>query len=916
MFNLPYIAYGIFVLMLAINIFIGYKRGWKTALYVFGLIFVASGISIGISYGLYPVLRDPVGKMLKRVFHGDDQYDYTFLSDATKAHVLAFLISVLLVPITLLLWLITFTVWHFVKKMDAPLLTRRNSFNEKEVVFANSTKNKVISLSITTVSSILSASLVTSAITPIVTKSKSYNFFNTFTGGISRGLTFNQGYTDASTQMTYDIIPMTHDKDLMSGIQFVLKPGSSKSFNQSNIDSFNKSDNLARMTEILNRAKVYDVLSFINSGIGNDKSYWKPLGDDETNPTGYIYSVDKMKAIFESMNITLNSNGTNGLADWIHSEAIMPWEETDAYLNNKNAKEMLEKMEKAISNTQEQIKKLTTEAQEQKKKITEAITALSALHQKMIGSANVSSDSFTGMEGWKKLPDVVQADDKVRIQKEIERDAAQTALTKAESDLNQYKTSTFDPADSNYKQAKQETENAKSDSENAKNNLDENQRKINELNAAKSQVSTLTTQISSITNEINKLNTTLTSLQADLQTKNSAMTSAQNELKTAQNNYNQAKSRLDQVNADIQLKQQKKDDAVSAYNNYHSGTIIYTREELRLKTAKTNAENALRVAQADLSQASADESAAAQVLAAKKATHTNALQEANKAQQSVTSVTNDLQAKNSDKINLDNQKADAEKRVTDGQQAEGQKQAFEDAYQNANKTYASKKANESIAKTNFDKAQAELNKLNNIVSAKQADLNNKQTALTSAEEKLNAHKNLQVSIEAELKDRTEIAGIHQARKDAETRYQEIMRQDPFNSSNTTKVAENYVYNEEDWDADWANKKIVDNNINNLAQAINSISFKNSLEYLTNTNSNAQPVNTKVEPIKNSNESFSSKDIADIKSGTEGTLEVLKFNFEEYKKCQHALEIFMESQHKIFDSNIDEYLKMIKEVFSK
>lgn len=59
MFNLPYIAYGIFVLMLAINIFIGYKRGWKTALYVFGLIFVASGISIGISYGLYPVLRDP-----------------------------------------------------------------------------------------------------------------------------------------------------------------------------------------------------------------------------------------------------------------------------------------------------------------------------------------------------------------------------------------------------------------------------------------------------------------------------------------------------------------------------------------------------------------------------------------------------------------------------------------------------------------------------------------------------------------------------------------------------------------------------------------------------------------------------------------------------------------------------------------
>lgn len=187
----------IFFLTFIPPVFVGYFKGWKTALMTTLVLLALSGIAVGIGAATYSSLIWPLFKQIFIKPSLDSGMNADALKDISKATAISIWAGVLTIPNYFITFLIYFPFRERLEKHLWPI-TSDVDVNTKTITHRRQLRSRVIGVSITFVSSVFTASVITNAATAFFGKTKSkFEGMSNFTGALSDMYLFGQsGYDD------------------------------------------------------------------------------------------------------------------------------------------------------------------------------------------------------------------------------------------------------------------------------------------------------------------------------------------------------------------------------------------------------------------------------------------------------------------------------------------------------------------------------------------------------------------------------------------------------------------------------------------------------------------------------------------------------------------------------------------------
>ena len=201
MFWIPYLSITIFFVVLISSFFIGFRIGWRAALF-FSLIFwTLTGIFIGIAYGIYNILIWP---LYRQLYFDENVSQSPYLNLLALAKY--YRTNLVLTSIGLFSPFILFIAWviYFLSKKKInnylSIQTQEVSSYKKNIIQTpNIVRSRVLGLAVLGTSSLFSSSLLASSVNTIATPYKNANNFTRFNDAL--GLIYSFGLAKNSSKM-------------------------------------------------------------------------------------------------------------------------------------------------------------------------------------------------------------------------------------------------------------------------------------------------------------------------------------------------------------------------------------------------------------------------------------------------------------------------------------------------------------------------------------------------------------------------------------------------------------------------------------------------------------------------------------------------------------------------------------------
>lgn len=241
MFWIPYASIFVFAVTIVVSIILGYKRGWRSALFISILFLALNGAVIGVCAALY---KGMLWDLYKTYFMKNEMkigsINYDLLSSYYKVRVIL-VFAGLVSPIT---YAITFGLYAALKKpLNNYLMPRVKeiSSNEKELVYRKNPKPaRIVGATISGTTALFAASYFASAVNVMATPRENQNGFNKFNDVLGRIYNFGLAGNTEETKMMSQFLRNV-DGQFVKDVQSLIEYDSQKvQFNISRLSELQK----------------------------------------------------------------------------------------------------------------------------------------------------------------------------------------------------------------------------------------------------------------------------------------------------------------------------------------------------------------------------------------------------------------------------------------------------------------------------------------------------------------------------------------------------------------------------------------------------------------------------------------------------------------------------------------------------
>ena len=353
MYNLEIFQYIVFGILAIPPFVIGFKRGWKAALFSTIVLLALSGTIVLIGYFIYeetlwPIFRD---KFVKS--HIEFKYDVNTLMDISKPSILVIVLGIMILPSVLIAWLLYFAFKKLLLKHLKPRIEEVEQ-NKVRIFRKKTMPSRVTGSVLLGASGLLIASTGAAAVATFTVPTDKENFFTRATSLISRGYAFNQGFYDSDYQKMYEFLPMTHMKDEMESLANVFAMDATKPVTAADVVKLSAISGWHNeANDLMQRERA--ALTLVKLAISNNNRY------DLTNTNAAKY-LNNLRTVLgtSKLGFHLPQKSIDKIVAYINADKILQFDKTVVYTEWKNAIKIVIRVRKELAALHVQESELAT----------------------------------------------------------------------------------------------------------------------------------------------------------------------------------------------------------------------------------------------------------------------------------------------------------------------------------------------------------------------------------------------------------------------------------------------------------------------------------------------------------------------------------------------------------------------------